>query len=892
MARVAVVFTGGTISTAFDPAAGGNVPVLDGAAILARTPGLDAIADVVPIDRGRTPASHFTFPVLLDIAGDPADGPGRPVDRRRRRRPGHGHDRGDGVLLGPRPGRPEAGRRDRGDAGVGRGRLRRTGQPARRGRGWPPRSRCAAPGVVVSLGGTIEPADDVTKMHASALDTFASPNGGSLGRVDGSGVSRSSGGGPAGGTWRRPVPRSGSTSSPRPWRWTARCWTRPSRAGADGIVVAATGAGNTDRGPAGGGRPRDGRRDPGRTGHPLSGRPGRDRLRVPGRRRTLGRGGGHPGRPAVRGQGAGRAGARASARAWTATDWRLCSPTRQDRLTDAPRDPHHRPDRDARRRRPGSAGSRRSGSATGGSPSPARRSTSRRARTRSRSGSSLEPDEVAIPGLTDAHLHLAGAASSRQRDRPDRRARRSRRGSPVSAPPTGRHRDPDAWLGRSRLGARTAGAAGRPPTTSRPCAPGRRVALWAHDHHALLVSRTRRCGPPGSTATRRTPPAASSGRDADGGAGRRPATRRPRALVSDPHPADGAGGPRARRSWRSAHELLALGVVAVHDPGPRLARSGARAGRSRPTPACRRPAACRSGSTPRSGTTPSRRRSRAGCAAATILGADPDGRARIGWQKCFADGSLGSRTAALLADIEPEPDRPLPPELRRGVWMTEPEALRELVDARRGRRDRDRRSTRSATPRCRAALDALEPTARSACRSCPRIEHVQLLDPADRPRFAAAGSRPASSPSTSGATRPRPDGCGATEPSGTATPGARSRRPGPSSRSGPTRRSSRSTRGPGSRWPSAARTRAGRPARPPFGPDEALSLERALRAACVDPAVSAARTRSRPADRRPASRRRDHPRRRPRRARSSPAARWRPRGPSIVLIDGRVVFER
>src|SRR5206468_12450385 len=68
MARVAVVFTGGTISTAFDPAAGGNVPVLDGAAILARTPGLDAIADVVAVDRGRTPASHFTFGALLEIA--------------------------------------------------------------------------------------------------------------------------------------------------------------------------------------------------------------------------------------------------------------------------------------------------------------------------------------------------------------------------------------------------------------------------------------------------------------------------------------------------------------------------------------------------------------------------------------------------------------------------------------------------------------------------------------------------------------------------------------------------------------------------------------------------------------------------------------------------------
>src|SRR6185369_14056315 len=69
MAHVAVVFTGGTISTAFDAVAGGNVPTLDGAEILARTPGLDEIADVVAIDRGRTPASHFTFPALLEIAG-------------------------------------------------------------------------------------------------------------------------------------------------------------------------------------------------------------------------------------------------------------------------------------------------------------------------------------------------------------------------------------------------------------------------------------------------------------------------------------------------------------------------------------------------------------------------------------------------------------------------------------------------------------------------------------------------------------------------------------------------------------------------------------------------------------------------------------------------------
>src|SRR5205823_3764346 len=47
MSRVAVIFTGGTISMETDSTAGGNVPRLNGAAILARTPGLDEVADVV-----------------------------------------------------------------------------------------------------------------------------------------------------------------------------------------------------------------------------------------------------------------------------------------------------------------------------------------------------------------------------------------------------------------------------------------------------------------------------------------------------------------------------------------------------------------------------------------------------------------------------------------------------------------------------------------------------------------------------------------------------------------------------------------------------------------------------------------------------------------------------
>jgi L-asparaginase len=68
MGRVAIVFTGGTISMRPDAAAGGNVPVLDGAALLALTPAVASIADVEPTDWGMVPASHLTFGQILSIA--------------------------------------------------------------------------------------------------------------------------------------------------------------------------------------------------------------------------------------------------------------------------------------------------------------------------------------------------------------------------------------------------------------------------------------------------------------------------------------------------------------------------------------------------------------------------------------------------------------------------------------------------------------------------------------------------------------------------------------------------------------------------------------------------------------------------------------------------------
>ena len=68
MARVGVIFTGGTISMRPDLQAGGNVPTLDGAAILALAPHAAEVANLEPIDWGLVPASHLTFAQMCDIA--------------------------------------------------------------------------------------------------------------------------------------------------------------------------------------------------------------------------------------------------------------------------------------------------------------------------------------------------------------------------------------------------------------------------------------------------------------------------------------------------------------------------------------------------------------------------------------------------------------------------------------------------------------------------------------------------------------------------------------------------------------------------------------------------------------------------------------------------------
>lgn len=494
----------------------------------------------------------------------------------------------------------------------------------------------------------------------------------------------------------------------------------------------------------------------------------------------------------------------------------------------------------------------------------------------------LERDEVAIPGLTDAHLHLARtAAASRQldltdaltlRDGLDRiRAAHEALGDPA-AWLEGHGWDVDRW--------------GRWPTADdlEGVAPGRRCALWAHDHHALLASHGALVL---AGVTRDTP-------DPAGGFIRRGTDGGPEGVLSEAATqfVMGLVPPMAVAELETALiavslELVALGVVAVHDPGglapdpdldwsyPAYARL-AETGRL----PVRVVASLRDDAldTALAG----------GLRSGAILGADPDGRARVGWLKCFADGSLGSRTAALLADIEPEAGRPLAPARRRGVWITEPDRLRDLVErAAAGGISTQIHAIGDAA--VRAALDVLEATA-AGVPFMPRIEHVQLLDPADRGRFAAAGIVASVQPAHLGTDAAqarmlwgsRAERCGYTWGSIAATGAVLAfGTDAPVEPFDPWPGIALAVRREDPRWPAGTA---------PFAPSQALSVDRAIRAACVDPVRS---TRETDRGRLTVGQRAD--------VVVIPAAcldaSVEPGGalatarPSIVLVDGRVVFE-
>ena len=183
MARIAVIFTGGTIAMRPGPHGGGVTPSLRAADLLASAPGLDAIADVEPIDWGLVPASHLTFDQVLDI--------GRVVDAQLRRPDIDGAVivQGTDVMeetafawdLLPMPSKPV----------IVVGAMR---NPSQQDHDGPTNLRNAVSaaahadlgrsGVLVAMAGELHGADDVRKTHTHDLATFRSPNVGRVGAVD------------------------------------------------------------------------------------------------------------------------------------------------------------------------------------------------------------------------------------------------------------------------------------------------------------------------------------------------------------------------------------------------------------------------------------------------------------------------------------------------------------------------------------------------------------------------------------------------------------------------------------------------------------------------------------------------------------------------------------
>lgn len=442
----------------------------------------------------------------------------------------------------------------------------------------------------------------------------------------------------------------------------------------------------------------------------------------------------------------------------------------------------------------------------------------------------LGSDEVGLPGLTDSHLHLADASIAIDQvqlaDAPTLEEGLGRIARAHDMLESGAWLTGNGWAADRWGGWPTAAQLER-------VAPGRRVALWAHDHHALWVSEQAlliaRIGlasadPPGG-ALRRGEDGAPTGVLHESAS----------ALVTTHVPAPTVAAYEAALP-RLARDLVALGVVAVHDPGllrPDPLLDGPHRAYANLADAGRLPIRVHVSLRAEALELAISRGLRSGVG----LGVDPAGRARLGWLKLFADGSLGSRTAAMLEPFEPGTQPRLGPGStgEHGIWLTDPGLLTELT----GRAAAGGIATQIhgiGDAAVRAALDAFEPGVTRALPLRARIEHAQLVDPADLPRFGRLGIVASVQP-----VHVRTDAKQARQ-----AWGARAERSGYAwrslARAGATLAfGTDAPVEPIDPWPGLAlaikRRWPGWPAgTPDFGPHESLSLDETLRAACLGPA--------------------------------------------------------
>jgi hypothetical protein len=354
----------------------------------------------------------------------------------------------------------------------------------------------------------------------------------------------------------------------------------------------------------------------------------------------------------------------------------------------------------------------------------------------------LPADQLVMPAITDAHLHLLMLVAGRTQVDVSAAADMAATLALLAVA----HRrladagDSDGWL----LGhGWSPSLLGGWPTTAdleRAC-PDRPVALYAHDHHSRWVSAIalRLAGIDDATAD---PPGGVIRRDESGAATgilHENAANLVDAAIPETDPARLAADLVA-----VAAELAALGVVGCHDP----AELDTSAGIGRSQLLYRELAAA--------GLLPLRvhaairahqldqaiaagMRSGEGVAPADD-NADPRARRlaeryRFGWLKLFVDGSLGSRSALLL---EPYSDAAAQPPTGgpRGMYQTPVAELAELLrKAWRGGISGQLHAIGDGAVRLALDLLADQPT----LPLMPRIEHAQLVDPADVPRFGQLG---------------------------------------------------------------------------------------------------------------------------------------------------------
>lgn len=339
----------------------------------------------------------------------------------------------------------------------------------------------------------------------------------------------------------------------------------------------------------------------------------------------------------------------------------------------------------------------------------------------------LEPGEIAIPGLIDAHLHLIDAAL--EAERVDLTSAPTIEAALAAIRAYAATLEPDAWVEGAGWDQRRFG---RWPTAADldSVVPGRAVALWSFDHHAVWAS---------SAALAAAGVTAATG-DPDGGIIQRDAAGNPTGLLLEnatrlvntviPAPTEAT---LERALVSISRSLLSLGVVGVHDPGFLIPGHGLRLHALLGRLADRGTLPIRAHAGIRSDTLEDALA--AGFRSGGPLGSGGTDRARIGWLKLFADGTLGSRTAALLDPVGGAP--PDPGAGSRGVFTTPPERLAELAaQAADGGIATQIHAIGDAA--VRASLDALAPTA-ARVSLMPRLEHVQLCHPADRDQFAASG---------------------------------------------------------------------------------------------------------------------------------------------------------